>query len=100
MTITEEKGVFPRLINQPSPDLSEAPAEPSSGSSEEQQNMLEDQDNAPEDRKARLQQAYLDLQADGQRISGHTLAARVHVRRTTCNQWRAMYHPEIVSDTG
>ncbi len=42
--------------------------------------------------------AYQDLETEGKRISGRALAARAHVRRTTCNQWLATHHPEITND--
>ena len=54
--------------------------------------------SSTEEREAKLAHAYQELQTEGERISGRTLAARAHVRRTTCNQWLAVHHPEIAQD--
>jgi len=51
-----------------------------------------------EEREARLARAYHELQAEGERISGRALAARAHVRRSTCNQWLAAHHPEVTNE--
>lgn len=49
----------------------------------------------PEERDPRIALAYQELVAEGKRISGRALALRAHVRRTTCNHWLAVHHPEI-----
>ena len=58
----------------------------------------EQQEDLPEEREIKLMRAYQDLETEGKRISGRALAARAHVRRTTCNQWLATHHPEITND--
>ena len=44
-----------------------------------------------EEREARIERAYLELKAEGKRISGRSLAARVHIHRSTCNHWLESY---------
>ena len=44
-----------------------------------------------EEREARIERAYLELKAEGKRISGRSLAARAHIHRSTCNQWLENY---------
>lgn len=44
-----------------------------------------------EERDARIERAYLELKAEGKRISGRALATRAHVHRSTCNQWLENY---------
>lgn len=44
-----------------------------------------------EEREARIERAYLELNAEGKRISGRSLAARAHIHRSTCNQWLESY---------
>jgi hypothetical protein len=44
-----------------------------------------------EEREARIERAYLELKAEGKRISGRALAARAHIHRSTCNQWLEHY---------
>jgi hypothetical protein len=44
-----------------------------------------------EEREARIERAYLELKAEGKRISGRSLAARAHIHRSTCNQWLESY---------
>ena len=58
----------------------------------------EQSDDLPEEREIRIARAYQDLEAEGKRISGRALAVRAHIRRTTCNQWLAAHHPEIIND--
>ena len=59
---------------------------------------LEHHDDSSEERDARLARAYQELQAEGERISGRGLAARAHVRRSTCNRWLATHHPEVTNE--
>ena len=44
-----------------------------------------------EEREARIERAYLELKAEGKRISGRSLAARAHIHRSTCSQWLESY---------
>ncbi len=70
---------------------------------EADQDELEAQEqlgDASEEQRIKLARAYQELQADRQRVSGRALAKRAHVRRTTCNQWLARYHPEIIDGEG
>lgn len=102
IVITEEQETLsPPLDNQPEPN--QTLTEPLTVQSPDQQGtseVSESQDALPEERETRLQQAYQELQAEGGRISGRTLAARAHIRRTTCNQWLAAHHPDQDNDTG
>lgn len=80
------------LISQSRPDLSQIRVETPTDQAGDQQNPPEEserQDDVSEEREAHLQQAYQELKAEGQRISGRTLAARAHIRRTTRNRWLA-----------
>jgi hypothetical protein len=102
-TITEEQHILPssmeRVTTETAPKQANAPLPPSgeeSGLGE--QGLLKQQDDSPEARGIRLARAYQELAAEGKRISGRTLAARAHLRRTTCNQWLAVYHPESVDE--
>jgi hypothetical protein len=58
----------------------------------------ESQELSPEERDARLAHVYQELEAEGKRISGRALAARAHMRRSTCNQWLAVRHPELAHE--
>jgi hypothetical protein len=44
-------------------------------------------ENIPLEREERLEQAYQELLAEGQKISGRTLAERAHIHRATCVEW-------------
>jgi hypothetical protein len=44
-----------------------------------------------EEPDARIERAYLELKAEGKRISGRALATRAHIHRSTCNQWLENY---------
>lgn len=66
---------------------------------EDGQMELEDLSNdLTEEQKAKLLCAYQELLGEGKRISGRSLAIRAHLRRSTCNQWLATYHPEIAAE--
>jgi len=64
----------------------------------EEQDFPEQQEETAESRESRLASAYQELEVEGKRVSGRALAARVHVRRSTCNQWLATHHPEVLND--
>ncbi len=88
------------VITQVEGDMTEQQVEmttPQSGK-ESQANQGELSDDPPEERDALLVRVYQELIAEEKRISGRALAARAHIRRTTCNQWLATYHPEIVNE--
>ena len=87
--------VFPEVLQEISQQRITAL---SSRQNEKSENEEEQQEDLPEEREIRLIRAYQDLEAEGKRISGRALAARAHVRRTTCNQWLATHHPEITND--
>ncbi len=46
------------------------------------------------EREAQLQHAYQELQAEGSRISGRTLAERAHMARALCTQWLQQHEPQ------
>lgn len=46
------------------------------------------------EREAQLQHAYQELQAEGSRISGRTLAERAHIARALCTQWLQQHEPQ------
>lgn len=64
----------------------------------DEENQGEQSDDLSEERNIKLLHAYQELEAEGKRISGRSLAARAHIRRSTCNQWLALYHPESVDE--
>src|SRR5262249_44718124 len=99
--ITEEQEASTPLLSQPSSNVAQKqdvlpPADLTTGQQE-----APDESEPPDEGEERLQRAYQELKAEGQRISGRTLAARAHVRRTTCNRWLVGHHPsDIATDTG
>ena len=44
-----------------------------------------------EERDARIERAYLELKAEGKRISGRALVARAYIHRSICNHWLENY---------
>lgn len=49
-----------------------------------------------QEQQTHIARAYEELMAEGKRISGRALAQVAHVRRSTCNQWLLLHHPDIV----
>jgi hypothetical protein len=56
----------------------------------EQEKQDEEQEETQE---VRLEHAYQELLASGERISGRSLAKQAHVHRLTCNQWLKQRQP-------
>jgi hypothetical protein len=75
----EETGTQPGEVRATQEPLTQLPEPP--GLAEE----------TVEERDARIERAYLELKAEGKRISGRALATRAHIHRSTCNQWLENY---------
>jgi hypothetical protein len=82
-------------VQQASPSISQEDTE---NKTEAEDQELLGGDISSDEREEKLAHAYQDLQAEGERISGRALAARAHVRRSTCNQWLAIHHPEMTTN--
>jgi hypothetical protein len=101
--VTEEQHVLPSSMKRVTKESAQKQAttplpQPEEESRWEEQDFLKQQDDSPQARESRLARAYQELAAEGKRVSGRALAARAHLRRTTCTQWLAMYHPEFVDE--
>jgi hypothetical protein len=68
------------------------------GQEDEPEDQADLEQQSEEARDIRLARAYQELVAQGKRISGRALAAHAHLRRSTCNQWLALHHPESVDE--
>ena len=70
---------------------SKEPAEPEREPVVPAPEPLELTEETLEEREARIERVYLELKAEGKRISGRALASRAHIHRSTCNQWLESY---------
>ena len=98
--VTEEQEELSPSIAQVNRDMSEQQVEAVTLQSGQESwaDQEELSDHPHEEREALLVHAYQELIAEEKRISGRALAARAHMRRSTCNQWLEAHHPEIVNE--
>ena len=97
VVIAEEQEAPSPLLGQAAdlPRKQEVPGPPAliPENEAEEKRSAETPGDPEEEPEQRLERAYQELKDEGERISGRTLAARAHLRRTTCNQWLATYDP-------
>ena len=79
-TVAPDPLADPQGESQPEP-----PRDPQRHHATEPHSM--DQDTTSISREERLELAYQELVAEGQKISGRTLARRAHMHRSYCNKW-------------
>jgi hypothetical protein len=70
------------------------PKEPESSEEPQAPEPQEPADQTSAERDARIELAYRELKAEGERISGRALAKRAHVHRTVCNRWLESHQKE------
>ncbi len=90
----------PQVEQSQPPHAPGQPKEPLLHPTVEQASSLSVTEIEPQDRDERLERAYQELLAEGQKISGRTLAERAHVHRSTCVSWLRARQPyqRVISD--
>jgi hypothetical protein len=68
------------------------------GYSQREQNDSDGQDEPIQEQHAHIARAYDELAQAGKRISGRALAQIAHARRSTCNQWLHLHHPDSAGE--